>query len=101
MTRFLLISLLLLSPVIWADGVRWQDLPPSSQETLIHLKADWDKLPAPKQEAIAKRIAHWQTLPDEAKSDEPEVIHVFYMDPNKPIVEQITEAIKKITGEKS
>lgn len=41
----------------------------------------------------------WQTLPDETQSDELEVIHVF-LDPNKPIAEQIAEAIKKITGER-
>lgn len=41
----------------------------------------------------------WQTLEDESKSDEPEVIHVF-LDPNKPIVKQIEEAIKKMIGER-
>jgi len=41
----------------------------------------------------------WQTLPDESKSDELEVIHVF-LDPNKPIAEQIEEAINKIVGER-
>lgn len=41
----------------------------------------------------------WQTLPDEAKFSEPEVIHVF-LDPNKPIAEQIEEAIKKMIGER-
>ena len=41
----------------------------------------------------------WQTLPDEAKSNEPKVIPVF-LDPNKPIAEQIEEAIKKIIGER-
>ena len=39
----------------------------------------------------------WQTLPDEAKFNEPEVIHVF-LDPNKPIAGQIEEAIKKMIG---
>ena len=41
----------------------------------------------------------WQTLVDEPKSDELEVIHVF-LDPNKPIAEQIEEAINKIVGER-
>jgi hypothetical protein len=43
----------------------------------------------------------WQTLVDEPKQqdDKIEVIHVF-LDPNKPIAEQIEEAIKKITGER-
>ena len=42
----------------------------------------------------------WIVLENEETKQEPEVIHVF-LDPNKPIVEQIKEAIQKITGEKS
>ncbi len=38
MKRFLAMSLLLLSQMSWAEGVRWQDLPSSSQEALANLK---------------------------------------------------------------
>ena len=68
MKRFLIISLLLISASSWAEGVRWQDLPPASQEALMNLKDNWDKLPADKQSAIAKRIDHWQSLSEDRKS---------------------------------
>ena len=41
----------------------------------------------------------WVVIENEETKQEPEVIHVF-LDPNKPIAEQIAEAIKKIVGER-
>ncbi|MCB1673040.1 MAG: DUF3106 domain-containing protein, partial [Pseudomonadales bacterium] len=67
MKNFLIMSLLLLSSLSWAEGVRWQDLPPSSQQALANLKDSWDSLPAQKQSSIAKRIEQWQGLSDEEK----------------------------------
>lgn len=40
----------------------------------------------------------WVVIENEETKQEPEVIHVF-LDPNKPIAEQIEEAIKKMIGE--
>ena len=40
----------------------------------------------------------WVIIENEETKQEPEVIHVF-LDPNKPIVKQIEEAIKKMIGE--
>jgi len=41
----------------------------------------------------------WVVIENEETKQEPEVIHVF-LDPNKPIAEQIEEAIKKMIGER-
>ena len=41
----------------------------------------------------------WVVIENEETKQEPEVTHVF-LDPNKPIAEQIAEAIKKIVGER-
>ena len=65
--NFLIMSLLLLNSLSWADGVRWQDLPPSSQQALANLKEGWDSMPAQNNMRLLKQIEQWQSLSDEEK----------------------------------
>ena len=67
--RYLLLSLLLISHVSWAEGIAWQQLPPESQTTLGKYKDRWQNLPPAKQEAMAERARAWEQMPSEQRAE--------------------------------